>query len=339
MGINRVELLAVLDMVRPGLAAREVAEQSTSFLLLPDMIATFNDEVVIAHPVKLGIQGAVRGNEFRNLLAKLTDETVELAATENELTVTGRRATAGIAFQAEISAATDVAIAQVSEQPEWKKLPADFCEAVKFCLFSAGSDMNKPALACVHLTKAFAESCDNFRLTRRDFKFNGDVLLLAKIGAVLIKYAPTKWAETDGWLHFMNAVGTRFSCRTVDATYPDLSKLIVEGGTSVELPDGLGAVIDRAAVFMDNSQGHPYVTVTLTAKALEVSARGAVGWFKEKSRIAYAGDPVTFSIVPQFLLDMLPILTSVAVCDGRLVFSGEGFVHVATIVAVEDKKK
>ena len=80
MSTNRKDLLKVLQLVRPGLAAKEIIEQSTSFIFTKGQVIAYNDEISVSHPVVKGLDldGAVQANELFALLNKLTDDTIEL---------------------------------------------------------------------------------------------------------------------------------------------------------------------------------------------------------------------------------------------------------------------
>jgi len=52
MKINKNELKNALEIVKPGLANKEIIDQSTSFAFMNDCIVTYNDEISVSHPVK-----------------------------------------------------------------------------------------------------------------------------------------------------------------------------------------------------------------------------------------------------------------------------------------------
>ena len=72
MKINKVELQEALEKVKPGLASRELIEQSTSFAFMGDRVVTYNDEISISHPVKnLDVTGAVKAQTLYAFLNKI----------------------------------------------------------------------------------------------------------------------------------------------------------------------------------------------------------------------------------------------------------------------------
>ena len=48
--MKKAELIKALEAVRPGLANKEMIEQSTSFAFMKDRVVTYNDEISISYP-------------------------------------------------------------------------------------------------------------------------------------------------------------------------------------------------------------------------------------------------------------------------------------------------
>ena len=66
--IKRAELKEALETVKPGLASKEIIEQSTSFAFMGDKVVTYNNKISMSHPVKgLDITGAVKADEMYQL--------------------------------------------------------------------------------------------------------------------------------------------------------------------------------------------------------------------------------------------------------------------------------
>jgi len=77
MNIQKEQLKKALETVKPGLAGKEIIEQSTSFAFMGDRVVTYNDEISISHPVEgLNLTGAIRAEELYQLLSKLKREEI-----------------------------------------------------------------------------------------------------------------------------------------------------------------------------------------------------------------------------------------------------------------------
>ena len=69
--MQKQELITALEKVKPGLASKDLIEQSTSFAFINGKVITYNDEISISHPVKdLKIEGAVQAESYINFYQK-----------------------------------------------------------------------------------------------------------------------------------------------------------------------------------------------------------------------------------------------------------------------------
>lgn len=334
MEVNREKMLEALNFVRPGLASKEILEQSTCFVFDEGYAFTYNDEIAIRHPIEGELQGAVQAKPFYSLLEKLKDETVVISVGGGELNVKSKKATGGIKMEAEIS----LPVGEIALPKKWLKLPEDFIDALGFCIFSASRDMTKPYLTCLHVQDDFIESSDNIRLTRRTMK--GKVarsfLIPAAAAKELIQYTPTKYATKKGWAHFKMENGTIFSCRVIDADYPDTAPHLEVEGSRIKFPTAMTELLDRAGVFSETEFNQDeYVTITLDGESGSLILRGdgPSGWYEEKARVRYKYDTKKFMVNPSLLRDMLSHLNEVVIGERALLFDGDNFSHIVCLVA------
>lgn len=335
MKINRKELLAALEAVRPGIANKEIIEQSTLFVFQGGRVYAYNDMIAISHAAPKELKGAVQSIELHKLLARMSDEEIDIETTDKEFLVKGVRNKAGIALQADIT----LPVLDVNDKKTWLTLPEGFAAAVKFCLFSASADMTKPALTCVHIDGKFVQTCDNFRLTQYELPGKGikaAILIPASACSELVKYKPTHYAADENWIHFTNASGTEFSCRTVDEKFPDLTSFVERKSKyKIQFHEDTATILDRAIVFLSDDRGAlQYVKVIVDDGRMTIRAEGSAGWFEEKVRVKYKGETIEFMINPIFLKDMLGLLRDVSMDEGKAVlkFEGENFVHCCAVV-------
>ena len=328
-GMNRKELLEALSVVRPGLASKEIVEQSCSFVFDGGRVCTYNDEIAVSHPVPEGISGAVRAGELFSLLSKFPDEEIGVEVTESELVVSGKKRKAGIALQSKIKIPLDA----LKAEKEWKPLPEGFGDALEFCGMSVGQDMTKPLLTCIHVKGEMVESCDNHRIGRWTLAQSvpDELLIMGTAAKRLLSYKATEYAVSKEWAHFRNEAQAVFSVRVFEGQYPDLSKFLAVEGFRLELPTELPEILERAEVMMEEVDGT--AEIALAEKHLTVRTKGPVGWFEEDARVRYDGEPVSFRIPPRFLREISGRLRSVEVCGGLLKFQGDNFVHACSTVA------
>ena len=162
MRIKREELLKKLEQVKPGLATREIVEQSASFVFANGQVATFNDEVAVRVPLESDIYGAVRAEPILSLLSKLGEDEVELFVEDGVLSVNGKRGRAGIKMESEVL----LPIESVEVPQEWKQLDAEFVDAVDIVGSCASSNDVNFNLTCIHIHPEWLEACDNYQIGR-----------------------------------------------------------------------------------------------------------------------------------------------------------------------------
>lgn len=347
MSTNRKDLLKVLQLVKPGLAAKEIIEQSTSFIFTKGQVIAYNDEISVSHPIKdLALEGAVQAKELFALLNKLTDETIELESTDTELIIKGKKSKAGIKL--EIKTNIEDTLKALGTPKKWHPVPATFLEAIDFCLFSVGRDMTKAMLTCVYCGGSDIISSDGFRITIYKLgKGKMEPVNLPGIAAASLKnYNPTEYSETAGWIHFRTKDEVVFSCRTMAGTYPvDKIKGFAEKieGEKAKLPEGLAEALERAGIFSAGqdikASTDDRIKITLDDGTLTVRGEGQAGWFEESNRVRYKGELLEFEVSPAHLLAILAHTDEVIIGENMLRFESGNFIHLVRTLAAKKGKK
>ena len=334
--VKRSVLLEALKAIQPGLAKKELLEQSMSFVFTDGRVFTYNDEVAVSFPIDIDIEGAVPAKEFFALVNKVKAEEFELTIKDNELLLKGSKAKAGLRLEKEITLPIDA----IGEPSKWYELPETFAEAVKFCLFSASRNENHQALTCIHIFDGFAESCDNHRITRYDMgegsekAFPSELLIKATITKDICSHNPVEYGITDGWLHFRNENDVTFACRYFNnIDYPDFDRFLECKGETLKFPAELQSVMDRASVLSDGDR----VTLIVEKGEILVTTQNQSGWFEESLPVEYKGEPVEFDIQPEFMNKILAFNGEVTIGQNALRFDNDDFIHVVQILAPKQK--
>ena len=245
MKLKREEFFTVLDALKPGLATSEIVEQSTHFIFDQDRVYTFNDQIMVSQSFNTGVKGTINGQTLLKVLQKIPDETIVVEPVGAELRIKGKKREIGLKLTPE-----NMNIPFNIKDGEWFRLPKNFVDGLKFCVFSASKDATKGPLVCIRLKEDKLTSCDNYRLTiyQLDKKFKFGFLLPRIAAEHLISYVPTLFTSTNEWLHFRNESNTTFSCRTTGEKYPDVEHLMDFKGDWVKFPDGFKNAIERAGL-------------------------------------------------------------------------------------------
>ena len=318
--VKREELLACLESVAPGLATREIVEQSNCLVFRDGRVHTFNDEVACRAPTPLPkeLTGAVRAEKCLDILRRLPEEELGVEARKGDLVFSGKRRRAGLRLEAEVVLAVDVG------QPEkWRKLPEEFGEAVGIVGRCASLDVSHFASTCVHLNPEWLESSDDTQVCRWPMKLGLPEPVLVRWTALrhAATLGATGWGLTKDWLHFRTKKsGLVMSCRRYGDEYPDLGSALKvrKGAVAVQFPKGLAEECERSDVFSSENPDANLVRVEMRPGRLRMRADGVSGWFSASRKLQYDGRPLEFCCPPQLLIDLVKRANECLVAEDRL---------------------
>ncbi len=335
MEIKRKILQDALEIVKPGLAGKELIQQTTSFAFIKGVVITYNDEISVQHPLPelKELTGAVYAEELYKLLNKLKGDDIEVEFTENELRLTSGRTKAGMSLQSEIKLPLNE---EIKNKGDWKVLPDRFIEFLKFCVSSCSKDMSKPILTCIHVNSSgLIESSDGYKLAHCTLEEDMPVptFLLPSSSAIeVIRLNPTEISYGKGWIHFKTEEGTILSCRIFEDKYPDTTPHLKIDGKKLILPSSLGETLERANIFAKRDQIlQETVEIALSKNRLIVSSKSETGWFSETLNIKYDGPEITFWVSPYLLKGVLNETQSCLYEPIKLKFEGNGWCYISML--------
>ncbi len=335
MKINKAELLTALEVVKPGIQAKETIEQATAFAFINGHVVTYNDDISLSHPVKdLEVEGAVQAKELYGILKKMKGDEVEFEVTDSAILFKSGRAKADLTLQQEIR----MPLGEIGEIDGWKKCPEDFAHFLKFAMATCVKDLARPMLVGVNVRQdGFMESSDNRRLTKCELGEEmpvPDFILPASSCKEVVKLKPTKIAWGEEWVHFKNKSKSQLSCRILADKYPKVDKFFDFDGLVIDFPTSMMEVIDRAMVFTQEKDGdEQFMEISLKKNRVMVKARNDSGGFEESVNMKYSEEPFSFLILPYLLQDILKEGNSCTVGDTMLQFEGAGWKYVSVLKA------
>jgi DNA polymerase III sliding clamp (beta) subunit (PCNA family) len=337
MKVSKKDLQVALEKVKPGLASKEMIEQSTSFAFVGDRVVTYNDEISISHPVKgLNVKGAVKAQTLYSFLSKIRREEIDVEWEENQVKITAGRAKAGLVFEAEVK----LPIEEVGAIGDWKPLPEDFLEAMRFCHPCCSKDMSRPILTCVHVSDKKVQASDSYQIIEYRLEKKIPIkgfLLPASAVRELIKYNVKEIAEGEGWVHFRSEEGTIFSSRIFEGNFPDIEKFLEFDGVDIPFPSNAIQALDRAKVFTKSDfTGDDLATVDVEVSdgKIKLSAKDESGWFEEIVRTKYDGEKIQFTTGVDFLINLLGQAPSCVFGDDKIKFTGTKWIHVVAVTSL-----
>lgn len=333
--VNRANLLQQLLAVQPGLADREIIEQSSCVAFVKGRAYTYNDEVSCSAEVPVKLSGAVPAKTLLSILGKMPDEELEVEEDDAEVVFRGK----GRRFKLRKEAKIALPVDKLEVPDAWSKLPKNFTEAIDMVRHSASSDKSRFKLTCVHLSPTHVEACDNFQLSRFRLKTGLKQSVLVKKSSIehIVGMGMVEMSETDTWLHFRNPAGVVLSCRRYVEKYHDVDGVLKEKGKAIVLPKRLGDAADRASVFSSEAVNDNQVRVRLQEGLLRIRGVGEVGWYTETRKVTYDGPELEFLISPSLLGQIADKFREAFVDSNQLRVEGPEWVFVTCLGKPTDK--
>jgi hypothetical protein len=346
--INRLELLAALEAVRPGLSVKEVLDFSNVVSFGGGQVFTFNGEVACKAKVKLSVEGTCPARPLLDLLNKMDEEEVEVVQENGHVLVAGKRRRAGVRVDKEaLGKSIEFVSKYVPDPKTWKPLGNEFCEAVQGVLDSAGKD-ETTVLVCVHVHPKWVEACDGYQMSRFRLPtgFESPVLVRRDAMKPVSELGVTHFSISDSWVHFKNKAGVSVACRRYLEEYKNLSPFLKPGEQKVVLPKNLAEAVERAEVFSSDNADNNLVRVELTPPRpgkkngrLRVRGTGVSGWFEEDKVCEYSGPPTAFLIAPTILVQLMKREADCTMTEERMVINGGTWKHAVRLTKVAEENK
>ncbi len=328
--------LDVLKAVKPALANKEILDQSTNFVFKDGRVYTFDDAIMISHPIKVKLKGALPSKELYDLLSRIKSESVTIKQKEREVSISGDNFSAGIVIEKKI--ALPIKTLKITEK--WHKLPGNFCEALQFGLFSVSKNYSKPIFTYINVCNDSLYSSDTFRATQYTMsnKIKGSLLIPLTAATKLLNYNPTHYQVGKNWTHCKNIDGVVFSFRNATLKYPDVTSLLQQEGplTNIKFPSKLSAALTNAEVFCkEETDKTRLVDITIDGDSLELHGKGDIGWYKEKFKLKKKHPKlIKFDINASSFKDILAHLKKAELSGDKktIGFKGANFIHIICLV-------
>lgn len=335
MKVERAQLQRALAVVKPGLANKELLEQTTSFAFLGGKVVTYNDEISISHPVDgIDFDGAIKAEELYELLTRITNKDITITPTEGELLIQSGKMKAGLKMETEIKL-------PLREVKDLKKIPdpENFAKFLSMAMKTCSNDLTQPRLACVNVRRdGIICASDGYRLIHcSGVKFPvEDFLLPATSAADVLKLYPNQVGLEKGWVHFGNEDGATISCRRLDDTYIPYEKiqmvLKMSNKDTIEFPERIEERLDRVRQFAKRD----FIFDELVQVRMEggkiflrAEAEGTKSWIEEKDTID-TQETVDFSLMPSMLSEILKLTRSFVLDKSgtKMKFQGDDWEYV-----------
>jgi HSP20 family molecular chaperone IbpA len=339
MKINKNDLLAVIQKVKPGVSKKEIIEQAGHLIFSNDEVATFNDQICILHPFTCEFPFSVKEAEFTKVLSGISESEIDLTLKDGNLNIKSKSTKASLSTIVGEESKVEHLIAQlktnISATDFFKPLPKEFIDGLYLCAFSANKDVATGVRACVAVKGDTILSTDGIRASSYVMdKTMDEVLIPAKDAMELIKYAVVSYGISENWIHFKTEDGIIFNCKTMKGDYPHKQVLSIFEDVEpdmtfpAELKEAVGSVTILAEGDMDINK---MVRITIEKNLITVKAEKERGWIEKTVAFEYAGEPITFIINPIFFTQILALASGFNLVKGKAQFASENFVHIMAL--------
>ncbi len=337
MEVNRTEFLRKLEMVTPGLSAKDIVEQSSCFVFRAGEVLTYNDEVSCRASLEVDeLEGVVTAKPLLEILRRIPDERVSIFIDGDSLVVKGAGKKTRIRTHGEMLLPIDSI-----EQPEyWLELPPTFQDAASFVLQCTSRDETKMALVCVHMHTDWLEATDTIQAARWTLPLgiSESVLVRGSVLSSALSLGVSQVGITSSWIHFKGESVT-ISCRRYIDEFPNIDKVFApKKGMKITLPKGLASAAGRADVFSSEISDGNTVTVILKEGKVRVVGEGTSGDHTEWKKLAYEGEAISFLISPDLLSRIVESYDSCRITENRLITTGDSWTYVASLGSPNGKE-
>lgn len=331
--IERKELLSQLDIIAPGLAPRDIVEQSSCVVFKDGVVMTFNDEIACQMKTNLKLTGAIQASTLIETLRKMTEEVIEVDVKESEIVIHGKRRQIGVGREATIL----LPIETLDEPGEWHDLPEQFSDAVDMVLPCCGRDEQKFNLTCIHLFRKGIDASDNFQYGYYKMKMplQEDVLIRSSSMKHVIPMGVTEMALSESWIHFRNSRGLIMSCRRWQDEWQDYSAFLSQEGTPAKFPKALAKAAELAGGISSQNADNNQVTVTMRKGKLKLRAEGVGCWSEEFKKVQYDGPNVQFRIDPGLLQKICNEHNNLEINERVIIVRSNKYTYVTCLGEVE----
>lgn len=339
MRISKSEILKVINLVKPGIAKKDLVEQATHLIFTKDDIATFNDQVCIIHPFKSEFEFSTKADEFIKIIESIKEPEFELTLEDDNIRIksksTNAKRTTVVGETALVTHLIEAVKQAMIGKNFWKPLPKEFTEGLYLCAFSASRDLTTGIRSCCAIKNDGIYTTDNIRISNfiMDSKMD-EVLLPAKDAAELVKYAVIEYGISENWAHFKTAEGVIFNCKTLKGDYPfsTLDGIFSDKEVSLKFPEDLKEAVDSITSLAEGeSDSDKSITVEIKKGKIIAKAEKERGWITKTIEFDYEGEEFQFLVNPIFFTAVLKHASEFILLEGKLQFQSGNFFHILAL--------
>jgi len=341
MKINPEKLLKVLDKVKGGLPSE--SEKVPHFIFYNNNIVAYNYQSCVICPFEFETEKGfvVPADEFYKIISKLKSlKEMDLVIKDAKLKIKGEGVVGQLACIFDDSSMFEfIDIFNLESKKKYKKLPKDFIEGLKMCMFSTSKDQSQLVLGCLFIDGSFISSTDDLRIT--DYEMEGAVddsfLISLKSVDILVNFDMIEYCIDESWIYFTNGE-IIFCCRMINEEFPQIEDFFEFDGVDIKLPDSLKKYIETAAIMAEETFNiDQNVLVKISKDKINIRGEKNIGWIETTTDIKLdIENDIEFIINPIFFKTILDKTNIVKIGENRALFSiGNKFRHLVALLVNE----
>jgi len=350
MEVNRNQLVGIIKNLSPGLANKEIIEQSTHIIFYRNHICSYNDEIFVAFPFNCDFKGTVEADLLLKIISKFEEEQIKMEINpgkEGFVDIYGdvNHATLTLIIDSPIFEHLDNILNLCYAEKNWSKLPTDFQVGAEMCAFSASRDRTLGAMCCLRVMGEDILSTDKYRIGWYVMESGmGTFLIEADHAMQISRYKLlTLYALSGGWIHFKSNDGMFMSCRIVEPpeNQIDLKSFFGTNQDSIrmKLPSDLIKRAELAGVLSEGKTAtERQVDLKFEGDLVTCSSVSEKGAIHSQSKLEKPVPfPINLQISPDLLIEILKFVSSTVILQrmdeerGKAIFRTKGFSHLITV--------
>jgi hypothetical protein len=340
MKINKIDFLAALEKVMPGVSKKNISKELSFIVSDKGRIYSYNDKTSVSVKFDLGVDFVVYGSSLYEALKKVRAATLTLKKDKSILTIE-----AGKVF-IEIPVLQDNTVLKAHEKLSYSnldffELPDNFLEGIKLCSTCASKNLNNLyGLYCVKITKNQIFATDRIKMMRYfiDSDIEEEIFLPEEQVKTVIAFDPVMIADQfvkNNWVFFKNKQEDVLGVKLFDVRekFPKEKFLkqffdFKETDDFFVLPKELANDLPVLSVFSDEANVSVNVFISEDGELSIVSE--SVKGFSELSDVIenYKGKKLEFDINPVLLQDMLSHSAKIYVAETFLYVKENAFEYL-----------
>jgi len=337
---DRKELLSVLQKVSPAISSKDNIEEMQYFIFTGKNLITNNGQISICHPLKTNFKCMTSSNELSNILFFMNDEKIIINHKDNKLYFKEENDKESINAELVTKDISEIANEFIEvielnnfDESVFKKLPDDFIDAIKICSFTVSKDNSGSILTCISINNNVVISSDDYRISMFTLKesINDKFLIPLKSVNELVNLDIKGYFKKNNWLYFLVDNNIIFCSRMLSDEFPEVMNEFKFKAKNIILPDEFSNIVKRASIFAEGEDDiDKKIEVKIKDGKISCKGQNELGWIESKTGINIK-EEFTFSINPNFLLQILSKTKNMKLGEGRIMFESENFKHLIAL--------